>query len=97
MDVRKNGKDRENDICRISLTVEGVSRDKTEMERGWCKMESILKDLNLLRNCDGIIAWKWHFKYLLNEQMMGRCINDGLLPFSLFYYLALKANYFRGK
>lgn len=85
-------------ICVLkSLTVEGVSSDKTEMERGWCKMASILRDPNLLRNCDGIIAWKWHFKYLLNEQMMGRCINDQLLPFILFYYLTLKVNGVRGK
>lgn len=97
MDIRKNGKDRENDICRKSLTVEGVSSDKTETERGWCKMASILKDLNLLKNCNEIIALKWHFKYLLNEQIMGSCINDGLLPCILFYYLTLKENDVRGK
>lgn len=45
MDIKRNGKVRENDICRKSLTVEGVSSDKTEIERGWCKMVSILKDL----------------------------------------------------
>lgn len=86
-------------ICVLkSLKVEGVTTsDKTEMERGWCKMASILRDRNLLRNCDGIMAWKWRLKYLLNEQTVGRCIDDGILPFMLFYYLTLKANGVTGK
>lgn len=43
------------------------------------------------------MVWKWQLKYILNEQMVGRCLDGRKAPFLLFHYLTLKANGVRGK
>lgn len=61
-------------------------------------MASVLRDGELLRNCEGKMVAKWQLKYPLSEQRVGRyCIDDRIAPFVLFHYLNLKANGVRVK